>query len=125
MKRRRYNSAWWERDPRTWYGLQRWRRIRLAHLSAHPFCALCEAKGLIRAAIVVDHIEPHEGDWELFLAGELQSLCKPCHDSDKRYQDIRGYGRIACGADGWPLDEQDDVLPEQVAERKTKMNKQR
>lgn len=31
---------------------------RRAYLSMHPLCVRCQAKGIIRAAIVVDHITP-------------------------------------------------------------------
>jgi hypothetical protein len=37
------------------------------------------------------------------LSGPFQSLCKPCHDSAKRFVEERGY-RPDVGLDGWPLD---------------------
>jgi len=37
------------------------------------------------AASVVDHIVAHRGDQELFWdQSNWQSLCKPCHDSEKQ-----------------------------------------
>jgi 5-methylcytosine-specific restriction endonuclease McrA len=55
----------------------------------------------ITAANVVDHIIPHLGVWTLFLdAANLQSLCKPCHDTVKRTEDH------ACAVDekGYPIE---------------------
>jgi 5-methylcytosine-specific restriction enzyme A len=64
---------------------------------------MCAAKGLAVPATVADHIEPHHGDWHSFLNGELQSLCDACHNSTKRFEEIRGYSN-EIGDDGWPID---------------------
>src|SRR5262245_13039568 len=50
-----------------------------------------------------DHVEPHGGDPNMFFLGQLQSSCKPCHDSRRRFLEINGYA-AAVGLDGWPLD---------------------
>ena len=51
-------------------------------LLAHPLCVECESQGRITPATVVDHIVPHKGNLELFWdEGNLQTLCKQCHDS--------------------------------------------
>lgn len=44
----------------------------------HPFCAHCDARGITRAAVEMDHVVP------LALGGEdvddnIQGLCLPCH----------------------------------------------
>lgn len=96
-------TAPWNDDPRSWYQLEVWRRRRRRHLMQHPVCVMCASNGLAVAATVADHIKPHCGNWIAFLTEPLQSLCKPCHDSDKRFVDLNGYQRIAIGADGWPL----------------------
>jgi 5-methylcytosine-specific restriction protein A len=45
---------------------------------------MCEQRGRIVAASVVDHIQPHKGNVTLFWdATNLQALCKGCHDSAK------------------------------------------
>jgi hypothetical protein len=69
-----------------------------------PVCVMCARNGLAVPATVADHITPHGGDWNAFLFGPLQSLCKPCHDSDKRFFDLNGYERIRFGVDGWPIE---------------------
>jgi hypothetical protein len=51
---------------------------------------------------------PHNGDWNRFLLGELQSLCRDCH-ARKWATDAKGgkpeigYSR-EIGPDGWPID---------------------
>lgn len=58
-----------------------WQKLRKSFLAANPLCLFCDQAGIIRAAEVVDHIEPiriapeRRLDW-----ANLRSLCKPCHD---------------------------------------------
>ena len=61
--------------------------LRPAQLLREPFCRECAARyppGDPRHrtwATVVDHIEPHRGDWSKFIdPANHQSLCKSCHD---------------------------------------------
>lgn len=59
----------------------RWRKARLAYLAKHPLCAICERKGLITAATVVDHIEKHAGDRRKFWdSSNWQPVCATCHN---------------------------------------------
>lgn len=59
-----------------------WRKARLGFLRKHPLCVYCLKVDKIEAATVVDHIEPHKGDKELFWRrSNWQSLCKVCHDA--------------------------------------------
>lgn len=63
------------------YGTERWQDIRRAVLLESPFCVRCLEKGVYSLATVVDHIKPHKGDEKLFWdMGNLQPLCKVCHD---------------------------------------------
>jgi 5-methylcytosine-specific restriction enzyme A len=87
-----------------WYSLAAWRRRRTAQLATEPLCRYCQAIGHTRAATVVDHIIPHRGDWSLFIEGELQSLCKSCHDSVAQAKDTHGHHGMI-GADGFPVDQ--------------------
>jgi hypothetical protein len=80
-----------------------WQNRRKIQLKAHPRCAFCAAKGLVVPARVVDHVEPHNGDWTKFRTSELQSLCFDCHDKTKRNIDLRGYSDDI-NDDGWPTD---------------------
>ena len=61
----------------------RWRRASKLYLAEYPLCALCAKKSpqVIRAAVLVDHIIPHRGDYALFWdVSNWQSSCKECHD---------------------------------------------
>lgn len=64
---------------------------------------MCREAGRVEPATVVDHIEPHRGRVESFFdEGNLQSLCRTCHDSHK--QRLEKSGRlIGCKTDGTPL----------------------
>lgn len=71
---------------------------------AHPLCVMCEEQGRTKASCVVDHIEPHKGDMDLFWRrSNWQALCKTCHDSVKQAQEKSGNLRGA-DTDGNPLD---------------------
>lgn len=94
-------------DSRPWrhlYSTKRWHRLRWHQLQAEPLCRYCAAMGRTTAATVVDHITPHKGDESLFHdPANLQSLCKPCHDSAKQAEEKSG--RVIGGdANGVPLD---------------------
>ena len=65
---------------------------------------MCKAEGHIRAASVVDHIKEHKGNPALFWdEGNLQSLCKRHHDSDKQRLERGGTPTVRVDVDGWPL----------------------
>jgi 5-methylcytosine-specific restriction enzyme A len=81
----------------------RWKNRARHQLAIHPLCRYCMERGIVTPATIADHVEPHRGDINKFWLGELQSLCKNCHDSGKKAEEQRGY-RIDIGADGWPLD---------------------
>jgi 5-methylcytosine-specific restriction enzyme A len=80
-----------------------WLRRRKLQLRQYPLCKFCLARGVLTPATIADHVEPHKGNWNLFVLGELQSLCASCHNSSKRYIEERGYS-IDVGDDGWPTD---------------------
>lgn len=65
-----------------WYSLPVWTDdLRPAQLLREPFCRECARRGVRTRAIVVDHVTPHRGDWQLFIdPANHQSLCKRCHD---------------------------------------------
>lgn len=57
-----------------------WRRYRIGYLVNHPLCVMCADAGVLAAAALVDHIEPHRGDQDLFWsASNHQALCYSCH----------------------------------------------
>lgn len=71
---------------RKWYKRKAWsgqggRRAR--QLAAEPLCRMCPPESR-QIATIADHMIPHCGDHALFWFGELQSLCKSCHDIKKQ-----------------------------------------
>jgi 5-methylcytosine-specific restriction endonuclease McrA len=90
-------------NPRDWYGLGRWKTRAHFQLRQHPLCRYCLDKNVVTIAVIADHVVPHRGDWNAFWLGALQSLCKTCHESGKKYAENRGF-RSDIGADGWPVD---------------------
>ena len=91
------------------YSSRTWQTIRAAQLRDEPLCRLCNAEGRATQATVADHIIPHRGNLELFYdRGNLQSLCKTCHDSVKKVIESDGYARNI-GTDGWPIDDNHPV----------------
>ena len=86
------------------YDSRRWRKSAKSYLAEHPFCALCERQGRDTLAVLVDHINPHEENYDLFWDRDnWQGLCASCHSGIKRLADNHGYSP-ACGVDGLPLD---------------------
>jgi len=88
---------------RGWYGLGICRNRRCEQLQRQLLCALCLERGKTTSSVVADHVERHGGNWNRFVLGRLQSLCRHCHDSRKRQIELRGYD-TTIGEDGWPTD---------------------
>lgn len=88
------------------YNSARWKRMRARQLEAEPLCRMHDELGQLVAATVADHIKAHRGDAELFFdEGNLQSLCKPCHDAHKQAQEHSAGGVLrGAGLSGAPLD---------------------
>lgn len=77
---------------RSWYSLKVWELLRQNQLSKSPLCAECLRNDELTPATVVDHINPHRGNWESFVdQNNLQSLCKHHHDSKTARED-GGFG---------------------------------
>ena len=79
-----------------------WKAIRKEQLQKQPLCEFCLARGRITSATVCDHIEPHRGDLERFWSGPFQSLCGPCHSTDKQRIENGSDAKPFIGVDGWP-----------------------
>lgn len=63
----------------------RWSKARDTHLRNHPLCLGCNAVGLVTAAKIVDHVDPHHGDPVKFWdTGMWQSCCEWHHNSIKQ-----------------------------------------
>ena len=80
---RNHEQAAWA----SWYRSPIWKSIRRHRLTEESQCRECAIEGRTVAASHVDHVEPHRGDWSLFLQYEnTQSLCVRHHKAH-RYQD--------------------------------------
>ena len=79
---------------RGWYSLPIWTdNLRPAQLLREPWCRECARQDRRVRATDVDHIEPHNGDWEKFTdRSNLQSLCHSCH-SAKTMAESRAKGK--------------------------------
>lgn len=88
------NRARIEAEPwRRWYRTARWRRLRLTIFARDLFTCQMEGCGRLEgdtSLLVCDHKTPHKGDRTLFWSERnLQTLCKPCHDSLKQREERR------------------------------------
>lgn len=96
----------------------RWQKAREGYLAKHPVCVMCQQRGYVVAATVVDHkIPPRLGEarqagvaaaiqaaFKLFWdSSNWQSLCTNCHSSVKQAQEKSGLAG-GCDASGVPLD---------------------
>lgn len=87
------------------YKTARWQRLRGDQLRKIPWCERCDQHGRTAPATVVDHKIPHKGDEQLFFdPTNLQSMCKPHHDSTKKREENRGGVVLGCDENGIPLD---------------------
>ena len=73
----------------------RWRKARTAFLAAHPLCAKCAERGIVKAATDVDHIKPWRERPDLFWnTDNWQALCHECHAAKTAREDGGfGHGR--------------------------------
>lgn len=74
---------------RAWYKTKQWRQLRWSILMRDLFT--CQRCGRIEAdtsQLVADHRVPHRGNEALFWdAGNIQCLCKSCHDGAKQREE--------------------------------------
>jgi signal transduction histidine kinase len=53
---------------------QRWSKRAKHQLRAQPLCEMCLTRGQVTAACICDHVEPHGGDWNRFLAHSARAI---------------------------------------------------
>lgn len=94
-RRRRQAKPW-----RGWYKTPAWQRRRQLQLSVQPLCERCAKRHRLEPATVANHKIPHRGDRALFFGGELESLCKRCHDSEAQRDEWLAE-RFEQDEDGW------------------------
>jgi 5-methylcytosine-specific restriction protein A len=74
------------------YKTARWQKLRWSVLMRDLFtCRRCRRIEANTSQLVADHVSPHRGNEVMFWdAGNLQCLCKPCHDRDKQAEERAG-----------------------------------
>jgi hypothetical protein len=90
-------------EYRKLYKTARWALRRKRQLYQQPLCERCSRRGRVVVATVAHHRIEHKGNPDLFFGGELESLCKLCHDGEAQQQERKGYA-TTIGSDGWPID---------------------
>ncbi|MGT2514788.1 HNH endonuclease [Sphingomonas panni] len=92
--RQAYDADRDRQDWRKWYKTKRWQDLRWEVLRRDLFTCQWRGCGRVEAdtsQLVADHVRAHRGDAKLFWDDRnLQTLCKPCHDSRKQRQERRG-----------------------------------
>lgn len=82
---------------RAWYGLARWRELRMRVFKRDRFTCQWPGCGRIEhdtSLLVADHKVEHRGDEGLFWDEDnVQTLCKPHHDGAKQREERRRQGR--------------------------------
>lgn len=90
-----------------WYNLytsSKWRAARKLFLQSNRYCVYCDQTGLRTLASIVDHIRAHKGDMKLFWDSKSnwQPLCKPCHDTHKKREEMGLPKRQPTDENGYP-----------------------
>lgn len=81
----------------------KWQQARAVFLKEHSLCVMCLEQGKFTKSTIVDHIQPHRMNMELFWdKGNWQALCKHCHDKHKKRIENTG-NEIGCNTNGLPL----------------------
>lgn len=89
---------------RRWYGLKAWQQARQSQFARQPLCERCRAMGRVTPATVVNHRQPHKGNWKLFLdPANHESVCAPHHDGLIQKEEARRH-EIGSRVDGRPID---------------------
>lgn len=75
------------------YGTTTWQAVRAMKRRLNPLCELCQARGIIKEASLVDHILSVSNGGEPYEMSNLQCLCRECHSkktaneiNDRRYE---------------------------------------
>lgn len=95
------------------YNTRAWQRLRSRKLAASPLCEVCERRGQVVPANVVDHTVSIASGGDAFPALDgLMSMCQSCHGVKTAARDNpHAYGsgpKLAfkgCDLAGLPIDE--------------------
>jgi 5-methylcytosine-specific restriction protein A len=81
-------------DNSEFYNSRAWRNLRKRFLNNNPLCIVCEREDIITVATVADHVKAMSQGGEAMDEGNLQPMCKKCHNSKSSHESRskRGYG---------------------------------
>lgn len=68
------------------YNSAAWKHQKIRMRSAHPLCASCLARGIVKETEHIDHVFPHRRDSDKFLVNYFQGLCAACHTQKTRLE---------------------------------------
>lgn len=81
-------------EVKKWTNSARYQKERKFFKQKNPFCAKCSTLKKPVIANILDHIQPHKGDYRLFWdQTNWQMLCKRCHDVKTASED-GGFGNV-------------------------------
>ena len=77
-----------QHDNSKFYHSMRWRNLRRYIIKKYPLCVMCERKGEVNPAYVVDHIKPISMGGSPTDESNLQTLCRKCHDKKSAQEGV-------------------------------------
>jgi len=92
FRKQKQKAAFDYKERNRFYQRVDWKKARAAHLQSEPLCRSCRAIGKLVAAIIVDHIVQIEHGGAPLDDANLQSMCKPCHNSKTRTEQHTPWG---------------------------------
>ena len=78
------------REARAIYASKRWQQVRIRRLVKTPICERCDLK----LATICHHVKPLRKGGSPFHEGNLQSVCKKCHDDIHTPEELRAWKRL-------------------------------
>lgn len=91
--RRDYDRSRRDREGKRFYDSAAWLKLRRVKLALAPLCERCESRGLVVVADQVHHRRERRDRPDLALdLDNLESLCRPCHNSARRDAPSPGEG---------------------------------
>ena len=84
-KKTQKNDNYYDAERRRVYNSDRWRRLRAWKFACNPLCEICLKEDKTVPAEDIHHItsfmSTDDPEQRLFLAYDLMSLCKQCHQN--------------------------------------------
>jgi len=79
-------------DNSKFYGSWPWKKKRKAFRESNPLCVQCDESGRVSATEIVDHIMPISEGGAPLDDGNLQALCRVCHEKKSASESAKKRG---------------------------------